>query len=400
MATTKAKSVALLIESSNAYSRGMLRGIAAYMHENELWSIRLPELERGAPPPPWIRNWKGDGIIARIENKAFADALRQQKIPIVDVSAARQLPEIPWVEIDEDETADAAFNHLHERGFANFAFCGEPRFRWSQLRQNAFVKRVTDEGYPCLVFEPKDNPNKESFSGGNSNGDRPNASTSLDRETKAMAKWLQSLPRPVAILACYDVKARQVLELCREIGLRVPEDIALLGVDNDEVLCDLCTPPLSSVIPSARNIGFAAAQTLDRLMSGKPLDQHCTLIGPIGVETRQSTDILAVDDPEVATAIRFIRDHHSEPINVQDVIRDIPVSRRSIEIRFRKIVGRTIYQEIVRRRIERICQLLNTSQLSLAQIAQRTGFESEEYMSVAFRRAKGMPPGRFRKTQL
>ncbi|EMI46868.1 xylose operon transcription regulator XylR [Rhodopirellula sp. SWK7] len=380
----KAKSVALLIESSNSYSRGMLQGIAAYMHENEQWSIRLPEQERDAPPPSWLKDWKGDGIIARIENEQIADALRNTKVPVIDVSAARRLPKVPWVEIDEAGIAEAAFNHLRERGFENLAFCGETRFKWSELRQGAFVERAAQEGFACHVFKPP----------------APiRGRVSLDREGKAIAKWLKSLPRPAALLACYDLKARQILDICREIDLKVPEDLALLGVDNDEVLCDLATPPLSSVIPAAKKIGFAAAHSLDCLMKGEELDQHCRLIGPIGVATRQSTDILAIEDPDVAAALRFIRDHHNEQINVQDVMGVIPVSRRSLEVRFRKTVGRTIYQEIVRRRIDRICQLLNGSKLSLAQIAQRTGFESEEYMSVAFRRAKGMPPGRYRKSQ-
>ncbi|TWU57857.1 AraC family transcriptional regulator [Rubripirellula reticaptiva] len=384
MKKKKAKSVALLIESSNAYCRGMLQGIAAYMHENEQWSIRLPELERDAPPPRWLKTWKGDGIIARIENEQFADALRFSKIPLIDVSAARCIPKLPLVEIDEAGIAEAAFDHLRERGFENLAFCGEAKFKWSTLRQNAFVKRAADAGLACNVFQPL-------------RSSRGRAS--IDRETKELAKWLQSLPRPVAVLACYDLKARQILDICREIPLRVPEDIALLGVDNDEVLCDLATPPLSSVIPASRKIGYTAAQSLDHLMQGKKLKHHIQLIGPLGVATRQSTEILAVEDLDVAEAMQFIRDHQSEHINVQDVMAVVPVSRRSLEVRFRKIVGRTIYQEIIRLRIDRICQLLVDSKLSLAQIARRTGFDSVEYMSVAFRRAKGMPPGRFRRNQ-
>ncbi|TWU03898.1 AraC family transcriptional regulator [Neorhodopirellula pilleata] len=376
------RSVALLVETSNSYSRGLLQGIASYMHQNELWQISLPEQERNAGPPPWLKTWKGDGVIARIENESMVKVLKTKNIPIVDVSAARLMPEVPWIEIDEMGIGQAAFEHLSERGFEHFAFCGEPMYRWSQLRQEGFVHFVEQAGFTVDVY--------------------PNTGTktvprTIAQEKKQLGRWLKTLPPGTALLACYDFKAQQILEACRDVGIKVPEQLALLGVDNDEVLCDLCTPPLSSVIPAAKRIGFEAAQALDTLMNGGTVDPLGIFIEPLGVVTRQSTDIVAVQDADIADALRFIRDHHCEGINVEDVLKVVPLSRRTLESRFRQTVGRTIYQEIIRRRINRICDLLNTTDLSLAQIALRTGFQSEEYMSVAFRRAKGIPPGKYRK---
>ncbi|TWT79786.1 Xylose operon regulatory protein [Planctomycetes bacterium CA13] len=377
-----AKSVALLIETSNAYTRGMLRGIASYMHENELWKITLPEQERGAGPPPWLSAWQGDGVIARIENKELANILKRKNIPIVDVSAARILPDVPWVEIDEMGIGQAAFEHFRERGFERFAFCGEPIYDWSRLRQEGFTHFVEKAGFPLEIFN--DSP-------------RPGQRDSVNQARKRLEAWIQTLPQRTALLACYDVKAQQILEACRHLGIKVPEQITLLGVDNDEVLCDLSTPPLSSVIPAAKRIGFEAARLLDTMMNGGEVEELCHLIGPLGVETRQSTDILAVKDEDVANALRFIRDHHCDGINVEDVLKVVPLSRRTLESRFRACVGRTMYQEIIRSRIDRICQLLRSSDLPMREIALRTGFQTEEYMNVAFRRAKGMPPGKFRK---
>lgn len=378
----KPKSVALLIETSNAYARNMLGGIVSYIRTNESWSVYLPEQHRGATPPPWLKAWKGDGLIARIETEAIAEVVRKLKMPVVDVSAARWVPELPWVETDDAAIARVAHQHFCERGFEHFAFCGEPEFNWSQLRERHFVDCAEQSGRRCSVFHGRSLDGK---------------SFSISSERKRLAKWILSLPRPVAVLACYDIKGQQILDVCREYDVRVPEDLALLGVDNDELVCDLCTPPLSSVIPAAHRSGREAARLLDKMMSGETIQPLAHLIAPIGVATRPSTDVLAVDDPDVASALRFIRDHSCQPINVQDVLEHVPLSRRVLEKRFRAIVGRTPHQEIIRRRIDRVRQLLLETDWTLAQIARRTGFQNEEYLSVTFRREMKMPPGRYRR---
>jgi LacI family transcriptional regulator len=378
----KQKSVALLIETSNAYARNLLSGIVSYIRTNESWSVYLPEQHRGATPPTWLKNWKGDGLIVRIETEAIARVVRKLKMPIVDVSAARHVAGIPWVETDDGAIAELAYEHFHERGFEHFAFCGEPEFNWSNWREETFLKMTTASGRDGSVFHSKSR-HKPSFS--------------LSRERTRLANWILSLPRPVAVFACYDIKAQQILDVCREHSIKVPEELALLGVDNDELLCDLCTPPLSSVIPAAHKTGREAARLLDLMMNGEKVDGLAHLIEPIGIATRQSTDVLAIDDPEIAAAMRFIRDHSCAGINVHDVLAQLPLSRRVFEKRFHEIVGRTPHQEITRRRVERIRRLLIETDLTLSQIARRTGFQNEEYMSVTFRRAMKVPPGKFRR---
>jgi LacI family transcriptional regulator len=379
----KQKSVALLIETSNAYARGLLGGIASYIHEHELWSIYMLEQERGAAPPSWLKHWSGDGLIARIENEQIANVVRKLKIPVVDVSAAREVPNIPWVETNDREIARLAYEHFRERGFQNFAFCGEQDFQWSILRREAFQELVIAGGNECHIME---SPRHES------------RSFSPSRERSMLAKWVLSLPRPVGVFACYDIKAQQVLDVCREHQVKVPGELALLGVDNDELLCDLCTPPLSSVIPAAHQTGREAAALLDSMMHGTVVEPNALLIDPIGIATRQSTDVLATSDPHISAAIRFIRDHGCDGINVNDVLKVVPLSRRAFESRFQAIIGRTPHQEITRRKIERVRELLIDTDYSLTQIAQRAGFQNQEYMSVAFRKAMTVPPAAYRKS--
>ncbi len=381
----KQKSVALLIETSNAYARGLLSGIASYIHEHKLWSIYMLEQERGAAPPSWLNHWNGDGVIARIENAQIASVVRRLKIPVVDVSAARQVPNIPWVETNDRAISQLAYTHFRERGFENFAFCGEKNFQWSIHRRDAFQELVVGDGYECHVFEC------DRYESG---------SVSPYRERSELAKWILSLPRPIGVFACYDIKAQQILDICREHQVKVPGELALLGVDNDELLCDLCTPPLSSIIPAAYQTGREAASLLDLMMSGEPVEKVARLIDPIGVATRQSTDVLAISDPDISAALRFIRDHCCDGINVQDVLKIVPFSRRAFETRFKEMMGRTPHQEITRRRIERVRELLTETDFSLEQIARRTGFQNQEYMSVAFRKAVNMPPATFRRDVL
>ena len=192
-------------------------------------------------------------------------------------------------------------------------------------------------------------------------------------------------------------QAQKLLEVCRELDIAVPEEIAVLGVDNDQLLCELSDPPLSSIICNTQRTGFEAATLLDRMMNGEQIASAPVLVAPLGIQTRQSTDILAIDDPDIATALRFIREHALEGINVADVVRHVPLSRRVLESRFKKILGRSPHEELTRLKLERIKQLLTETDLSLSEIARRTGFEHDEYMCVFFRKLEGMPPGQFRQ---
>jgi LacI family transcriptional regulator len=378
------RSVALLVETSNSYARGVLEGVVDYVRQHEGWSIFLPEQERGGSPPAWLSRWKGDGIIARIETEEIARTMRRTGLPVVDVSAARHLPDIPWVETDDEAIARIAVDHLVERGFRHLAFCGDPGFNWSVWRKQNFERLVKKSGCQCYVHETIA---------------QSDVSYSWNREKRGLIKWLNRLPRPVGIMACYDIKAQKVLDVCRELDIAVPEEVAVIGVDNDELLCGLADPPLTSVICNTRRTGFEAASLLDRLMSGEKVGSESILVKPIGIAARQSTDILAIEDRDIAIAVRFIRENAWSGINVNDVLREVPLSRRVLENRFLKILGRTPHEEITRLKIDRVKQLLTETDLPLTEIARRTGYRHDEYLSVAFKKSVGVPPRNFRQTE-
>ena len=197
-------------------------------------------------------------------------------------------------------------------------------------------------------------------------------------------------------MTCYDIKAQQLLAICRDEGIAVPDEVAVIGVDNDRRLCELCDPPLSSVVPNSWKTGFEAASLLDRMMSGENVGNHPRLIPPLGVQTRQSTDVLAINDPDIVAALRLIRMKACEGINVQQIVKQIPMSRRIFENRFQKLVGRTPHAEILRLRIDRCRQLLSETDLPLTKVAQAAGFPHAEYLSVTFKREVGETPRAFR----
>ena len=378
-AKPRRRQVALLIETSNAYARGLLRGIVAYQREHRPWSLYLAEHGRGDAPPDWLAEWDGDGIIARIENPAIARALRTVKLPVVDVSAARLLPALPWFETDDAAIAQLGFEHLRERGFRNFAYCGDAQFNWSTWRREHFERAVRAEGGDCFVYPP--------VSGSSPRG---------EDQVRDIGRWVRRLPKPVGVLACYDLRGVQVLDACRQLQIAVPDEVAVVGVDNDDLLCELAHPPLSSVVPNTRRTGYEAAALLDELMAGQKPRAGTHLIAPLGVATRQSSDVLAIEDAHVVRAVRYIREHACDGINVQDVLRAVPHARRLLENRFKKLLGRTPHQEIVRVQIDRVKQLLTETDLALSAIAERTGFIHVEYLSVVFKRECGLTPSKFR----
>lgn len=376
---TAGRKVALLIETSNAYARGLMQGIVAYLREHRPWSIYLAEHSRGDRPPGWLAEWQGDGVIARVENRAIARLLSRLRIPVVDVSAALLLPDAPYVETDDAAIVKLAMEHLLERGFRHFGFCGDARFNWSNWREEQFRLQLRAAGYECSVFRP------------------PTRRTNhVDHEPEQIGEWLDSLPKPVGIMACYDFRGQQVLDAARQRGIFVPDDVAVIGVDNDELIANLAAPPMSSVIPNAPRIGYEAAVLLDRMMKGEPVRSGPHLVAPQGVATRQSTDTLAIEDRNIVKALRYIREHACEGIRVRDVLRAVPQSRRIMESRFKRLVGRTPQAEITRMQLNRVKTLLAETDLSLDEIAARTGFAHTEYLSVVFKRVEGKPPSAFR----
>jgi len=370
--------VALLFEVGNAYARGLLGGIGKFILSHGPWSVHYAEVGPSDDPPPWLSKWNGDGAIVRGENSGLDRAVGALSVPVVDLTPSRLLRRAPWVKSDDSAIAALAAQHFLERGFRNFAFCGDGRFNWSARRGERFVHFVRGAGFSCALYEPG-----RVFPSG-------------DAEVDKIGSWLLRLPRPAAIFACYDNRGQQLLEACRRVGLSVPEEMAVLGVDNDEVLCVLSPPPLSSVILNPMRTGWEAATLLASLMEGRAPPPLPLLIPPVGIQIRQSTDILAVADAKVAAALRFIREHACEGISVTDVLRQTPMARRALEMRFARLLHRSPRAEILRVRLNRVRELLIGTELPIWEVAGRAGFDPE-YMSVVFRRQTGMSPREYRR---
>jgi LacI family transcriptional regulator, galactose operon repressor len=380
-------SVALLIESSRSYGRGLMLGVAQYVRTHGPWSILLQEQSLGDAVPDWLKTWQGDGIITRLDNAEMAEVIQRLRVPVVYVRNAPAHLQVPVVKTNNEGVARLAFEHLRERGFRHFAFCGFSGADYSNARRDSFVRFVTGAGLRCHVFEAAAPPR--------------NAST-VEYECEGMkdgdlvAQWLKELPKPAGLMACNDMRGQQVLEACRAAAVSVPDEVGVVGVDNDEVLCDLSDPPLSSVQPDAERVGFEAAALLDRIMAGERPPLAPVLIDPKRVVTRRSTEVFAIEDRQLADAIRFIRNHACGKIDVNLLAKAASLSRSTLERRFARIIGRSPKGEILRVRLDRAKQLLTETDSPLELIAEKIGFEHTAYLSRIFKKKTGITPSGFR----
>jgi LacI family transcriptional regulator len=376
--------VACIVETSMAYGREILWGVAQYLQENGPWSVYIEQRSLTDRVPPWLRTWDGDGIISRLA-PSETRRLRSTGIPIVDLND--QGPGLCRPSIHSDHRAEGALGaeHLLERGFKSFAFFGYPKFAWARGCRDGFAATVQGAGHPCHHYH-----HGQRVSWGHQQ-------PSWEVEVDDVARWIHSLPKPLGLMACNDFRGIQALDACRRTGIAVPEEVAVIGVDNEELVCKLAYPPLSSVVPNARSIGYEAAALLDGLMDGEPEPAEPVAIPPLEVVTRLSTDVNAIADSDVALAMRFIREHACRGIRVDDVLSQVPVSRSVLQRRFRRLLGKSIHAVIASVRLERAKQLLDETDLPLSVVAARTGFSHVEYLCAAFRQAYGLPPGTYRR---
>ena len=373
--------VALIIETALASGRAILTGIGRYLAAHGHWAVTL-EAREIESSPEWLTRWTGDGIIARVRNPSFVAGMAAAGVPVVDVLGDCRDPRFPLVHIENASVARLAFEHLFERGFRNLGFVGLRGINWSEHRRAPFACGASAEH--CFYSEcllPYTTP----------------LGRSLDCEQEELEVWLQRLPRPAGIMVCNDQWGQVVLESCRHLEMVVPEEIAVIAVDNDAPLCAVCNPPLSSVEPRHEEVGYEAARLLDQLMQGGQSPADPTLVPGGDVVTRRSSDVQAVYDPDVAVALRFIYEYACDGLKVNDVVEYVATSRSTLQRRFAETVGRSIHEEILRIRLERARQLLTSTPLPIGQIARKVGFEHQEYMGSVFRKKLGLTPLQVRK---
>lgn len=386
--------VLLLVDTSRSYGRGLIRGVARYNQEHGRWSVYFKPHALDAPPPPWLGESRADGILARIGDRRMARAIEACGAPAVDLRGVVPGLAFPFVGVDNAAIARLAAEHLLERGFKQFAFCGLARgiHPHMDLLGDCFTELLQRDGHTCRVFAAKPGPRR------GETWERQQSRTGQWADQHRLAQWIRRLPKPVAILACHDDRALQVLDACRRVGVSVPEEAAVISVDNDPYLCDLAIPPLSSIDDNPQEIGYQASALLDRLMDGQPVPTEPIRIAPRGVITRRSTDVLAIENQHVARALRMIREHAGDGILLRDVVAQGSVSRTALAQQFRQVMGRTIGGELRRVRIQRVCELLKQTNLPIKQVARRAGFHQVEYMTRLFRRLVGQTPAQYRKS--
>jgi LacI family transcriptional regulator len=377
--------VALLVETARGYGRGVLRGIVRYARLHGPWAFYVTpgDFEQALPK---MEQWGGTGIIACVETPRVSKSILASGLPVVamDLSEEQLSPTSPWSRVceltsDSEGAGRLAAEHLKDKGFRSYAFVGSAGKVWSHKRQRSFCEHLAMAGFSPQVYQ-------------GSTCRQPQWS----REQQSMARWLARLPKPVGIMACDDDRGREVLEACRTARIRIPEEAAVIGVDNDELLCELSDPPLSSVALGAEQAGFEAAASLEQLMSGHAEKAGNVLARALGVVARRSTEVMLHADQEIAAALRFIHDNAGRPIRVYDVVAKLGDARRTLEIRFQNALGRSIHDEIRSARLERAKRLLLETDLPLPKVADASGFGSSSYLAVVFQKEVGQSPMKYR----
>lgn len=365
--------VMFVVDLSGAYGRGVVRGAGKYARRHSRWTVTVV--------PTWAMNIIDSRPDVALLIQAASARLGQRLLDEgrVAINVADNEPNHPLTTVmsDNQEIGRRVAEHLLSRGFQHLAYFGSRDELYARQRHEGFIKAVSATASPVLT---------RWIEGGN-------ASAARDRTLQ----WLASLPRPTGVMACNDVWAQVLVEMAIGNGIRVPEDAAVVGVDNDDLVCEMCDVPISSVAVAAERIGFHAAALLADALDGKPLPPGPVMIPPMGVITRQSSDVLAIRDQEVARAVQFIREHATEAIGVDDVVAELRISRRRLEQRFQIALGRTPASEIRRARIERARQMLEGTDVPLARIAVDCGFTDAPRLSKVFRREMGMTPSQYRE---
>lgn len=354
--------IALLFRLTPGYNEGVVRGLATYARPTKPWLFRFFE----RPEMPELRAFKPAAGVCCLTDPVIAATVRKLRFPLVNLGIRELAPRLAQAGNDDHAIGAAAARHFLDRGFTSFAYVALADSPAARLREHGFGSTLAAPGH------------RVKFHFG----------LKLDA-------WLGTLPRRTAIFAFNDLAAAQVADRCRDLGLRLPEDLALVGADNTESLCLLAYPPLSSVAVAGDRIGYTAGAMLDELLAGR--HPASRFLSPLGVVTRQSSDLIAVEEPHVAAALRFIGEHADQPIRVSDVSRVVPIARRTLEARFRARLGRSLLDEIQRVHLERAKSLLLTTDWAMPRIAEASGFSDAKRFATVFGKVEGTTPLKFRR---
>jgi LacI family transcriptional regulator len=373
------KKIVLLVETSREFGRQLINGIARYSRINGPWSF-YKEQSGLKSSIPKLKNWKPDGIIMR--NSMIEKELLRLKIPTILALHDSTVPkDMPVIKTDSYSISKLASEHLLEKGFKNFAFCGFDNYEWSNQRKIYFQEFINSAGYNVIKYQSA----------------QKNARNDWELEQLHVINWIKTLPKPIGIMACNDDRGQHILEVCKLIGLKIPDDVAVIGVDNDPMICEIGDPPLTSIALNVESAGYETARLLDALLSGERMKGQQIIVSPTHIAQRQSTDILAVNDPDLLTAMRFIKENAKNKINVDQIVKATKVSRRVLEQKFKKIIRKPIYAELKHVRIGMISKILVETDMQISEIISLFNFTDNEHISRYFKKEKGVGLNQFRK---
>lgn len=372
--------VAVLVDCSSGWGRRLIRGIANYGLKTGKWQLLVEEKSQNETLQlPY--GWQGDGIIARVNDLKLYKELIATGKPIINISGIRlNGVELPRVSTDYLAAAALAVQHFYERGFRNLAHCGLTKRAHEKRHCQAFFQAAQARELDCHIFNSK----------------LPASQQTWQFKRAELLRWLEALPKPVGVFTWGTQRGRDLLNICNEFNIPTPESIAVLAGDEDELLCEVCDPPMSAIITPAEAIGHTAANMLDTLMHGDQLNTEQKLLPPTDIKCRLSTDILAINDPAISKAIRFIRNNIRKPIQVSDIASEVQLSRRSLERRFAKLIKHSPAQEISNARLALAKKLLLETSLSITDIAAKSGYNTPEYMIRIFQKDCGLSPLKYR----
>ena len=376
------KHIAILVETTHATGQSVLEGISRYLDERPDWSVCLQIGPLGTVKTDVIKHWQGDGIIARVTSSEILEVVEGKKRPSVGIlSSTEELP-FPLFLNDEEAIGKTVADHFIENGHQNFAFLGRSDKQWSMGREEGFKKAVELHGQQIqsLNFE-KSEPSEDE-----------NKADDID----LVKKWLGELPKPIAVMVANDQLGPLLFEACHQLKLSIPEDVSVIGVDNDPSFCNLCRPRLSSVKPDHEKVGYLAAKGLAAMIDGKAIDESVIEISSHVLHHRASSDMIAISDPAMLKALKYIRKHAHESPSLDRIAEIAAISRSVLQRRFRKQFDRTVGDAILHEKLRIAGNMLVNTKVSLSEVAERSGFNCQEYMNHIFKVHLKTTPKKYR----
>jgi LacI family transcriptional regulator len=381
--------IILLSDFAEEYNKNLLRGITRYSKDHGPWTFcRMPTYYRETMGMDavlqWAMEWEADGIIGQFYNNEEIKKFTAANIPVIAQDFKERFTDIPNITGSYRETGRLGAEYFLMKGFKNFAFYGFNNIVWSRERAEGFENRIQEAGHKVHNYELKD-------------------TSSMDQwyyKSSALSVWLNSLPKPIALMTCDDNQGNHIIEAAGHAGIRIPDEIAVLGVDNDETICDLSDPPLSSIGLDTEKGGYEAARLMEQMIKTKTCSAGDIVVKATQVISRHSTDIFASKDKYIVSALKYIHDNLDKNLKVDQVLREVPLSRRSLEKRFVQTTGYPVYEYIYNQRIEKFTQKLLETDMTIFEIALDLGLNDSKNIARQFKQIKGLTPMEYRKTYM